>query len=133
MIHPVKTCDPCGAEFSPPPYLSEIQARATRSCSHACSAARSNGAGSGPGQTGRDIGDDGGSCVCEDCRRIRASDRTELISRYAVLRGYRVAKGPREAMTPSQLSARAARIRKARLENYDPCFSGDEDFEGVTI
>lgn len=130
MIHPVKLCDPCGREFSPPPYLSESQAALTRSCSHACSAARSNGAAAGPGPTKREVGEDGARCVCGDCERIRAQDRTALIQEYAARYGVPVATGPREPLTPSELGKRAARIRQARLVTYEPIYTdtASEDF-----
>lgn len=131
MIHDAKKCDPCGAEFHPPAYLTPAQAAATRSCSHACSAARSNGASTGPGQNGRDIGDDGGICVCEDCRRLRTSDRSALIAAYAAKTGLPVAVGPRVPLTPSQLSRRAYRIRKRRLESYEPVFSDESCDEAI--
>ncbi len=129
MSHAPRVCDPCGVTFAPAEYLSVAQAASVRSCSHACSAARGSGYTRPAGDKNADIGTLGMTCVCADCVRIRDSDRSELIARYAAQHGFAVSEGPKVALTPWQLAARSARIRRARLEQYEPQFH--EGLEGA--
>lgn len=138
MLHPEKTCDPCGATFRPGEYLTTEQAAGVHSCSRGCASARARGYKSGPGRINDGRGSDGiGSldydlrCPCEDCERLRRQDRSALIAAEAARRGWGIATGPRERPTASALGKLAARIRKARLESYEPVTDADFD-EGLT-
>ena len=66
-----------------------------------------------------------GRCVCEDCLRIKASDRAELIARVAESYGVPVATGPRKVIDANDLMRLAENIRKRRLENYEPQEDGE--------
>ncbi len=134
MPHAEKTCDPCGAIFTPGEYLTAEQAAEVKSCSYGCSSARANGGKAGPGKRAGAIGSDAvgaiigsrDNCPCEDCDRIRSSDRSALIARVAAERGCGVAVGPKKPLGPGDLARIARRIHKARLETYDPIDSDDD-------
>ncbi len=134
MPHAEKTCNPCGVTFVPGEYLTAEQATDVQSCSPGCSSARGNGYATGPGRQRDGRGSDAiGSleydlrCVCEDCARLRSADRSALIAAEATRRGMGIATGPRPRLMPSDLGKLAARMRKARLETYEPTMTEDMD------
>jgi hypothetical protein len=141
MVHATKICDPCGREFTPAEYLTETQAAETLSCSRGCSSARARGYSDGPGrkiegQRGSDAV--GGleydyRCNCIECVTARTSDRSALIAEEARKRGMGIVPPgtPREKMKPSDLAKLAAKLRKARLETYEPETDANEEFDSV--
>ena len=129
MAHSSKICNPCGREFVPAEYLSEAQAAGVQSCSHGCASARSHGFKSGPGRKTEGRGGEavGGlefdyKCGCEECKTLAQTDRSALIAETAARLGMGIVPPgtPRKKMGPADLARLAAKIRKVRVEFYDP-------------
>lgn len=141
MVHSSKICNPCGRSFIPPEYMTEEQAALTESCSHGCSSARTRGYSTGPGKKnveGRGGESIGGLefdhvCGCGECAALKATDRSALIAATAARLGMGIVPPgtPRPKLKPSDLARLAAKIRKARLETYDPIQTEEADGEGA--
>lgn len=129
MQHAEKTCDPCGALFTPGEWLTAEQADAAKSCSHFCSSQRAQGKSVSATVETSSIAtlDAQGRCICSDCNRMRDEDRTALIARVAAEMGKPIAAGPRLPRTIEALERAAARARIKRLEFYDPIEMDEEE------